>query len=390
MVKENEINTPLVQEDTTRVKRDRKIIVLSRLKRRLLKHVWLMRGLILFGIIAFLLTTFLFVLQFFGKTPLGVYMGLAKDFIFTPKGKVESYMDRTNILILGKGGEGHEAPDLTDTIMFVSVNHSNSDISIISLPRDIWITELRTKLNSVYYWGNKKQPPVRRTSGPEEAGGGIIMAKSTVEEFVGQPVHYGLVLDFSGFKKIIDILEGIEVDVENSFTDERYPIAGRENDLCEGDPEYRCRYETLRFAQGKQMMDGDTALKFVRSRNAQGDEGTDIARARHQQKVIAAIKDKVLSKEIILSPRKLLVLKDVVLESIETDIAPSAASILARRFLQSKDVIKSQVLSEELLLNPAKSPKYDNLYVFIPEDESLDQIHKWIECVIATEDRCGS
>jgi len=78
------------------------------------------------------------------------------------------------------------------------------------------------------------------------------------------------------------------------------------------------------------------------------------------------------------------------LESIETDIAPSAASILARRFLQSKDVIKSQVLSEELLLNPAKSPKYDNLYVFIPEDESLDQIHKWIECVIATEDRCGS
>ncbi|MEJ2441683.1 MAG: LCP family protein, partial [Patescibacteria group bacterium] len=99
-----------------------------------------------------------------------------------PAQKIQTTEDRTNILILGRSGEGHDSPDLTDTIIFASVGHTDHSVKLISLPRDIWIPELRAKLNSTYYWGNQRQK-----------GGGIILAKSTVESILGQPVHYGLV-----------------------------------------------------------------------------------------------------------------------------------------------------------------------------------------------------
>src|SRR4030042_739908 len=274
-------------------------VYLSRLKRKLLKHVWIIRALMILGIIA--LSYFAIVLssQLVRNTGIPYYYNLVSNFIFTPRGVVEEIDGRTNILILGKGGEGHEAPDLTDTMLFLSLNYKDKKTTIISLPRDIWLPELRTKLNSVYYWGNKK-----------EDRGGIILAKASVEEILGQPVHYAVVLDFSGFKEIIDILGGVEVDVETSFTDAKYPISGRENDLCNNDPEYKCRYETLRFTLGRQLMDGETALKFARSRNAEGDEGTDFARQKRQQKIIKAIEEKILDNGTLFSPGKLLRLKD--------------------------------------------------------------------------------
>ena len=231
---------------------------------------------------------------------------------------------------------------------------------------------------------SKQEAPKSRS--PEQVGKLFSISwPATVEEIVGQPVHYALVLDFSGFKKIIDVLGGIGVDVEISLVDEKYPIPGKEDDKCDGDPEFKCRYETLHFVQGKQVMDGETALKFVRSRNAEGDEGTDFARQARQQKVIFAIKEKVLSKEILFSPKKLKALKNAVLESTQTDIPPNAAAILARRTLQAKDAVESSILPEELLINPPKSLKYDNLYVFIPKDNSWDGIHKWIKCTLNSE-----
>jgi LCP family protein required for cell wall assembly len=349
----------------------RKEVVFSRVKRRVLKHVWLARIGLLVSVIAGFYFLFLFLGLFLKKTAIGYYGGLLSDYLFTPREKIESVDSRTNILILGKGGVGHEAPDLTDTIIFASISHRNPSIILISLPRDIWVPELRAKLNSTYYWGNQKQE-----------GGGLVLAKSTVEEVLGQPVHYGVVIDFSGFVRIIDVLGGVEVDVERTFVDEKYPIPGRENDDCNGDPEYKCRYETIRFEEGPQLMDGDTALKFVRSRNAEGDEGTDLARAARQQKVLLAVKNKILSRGIMFSPKKVLEIWRVLQESTETDIDASAGAILARRVFQARDKIISDLLPEGLLVNPPISPRYDNLYVFIPKDGDWNNIHYWVRGVM--------
>jgi LCP family protein required for cell wall assembly len=307
------------------------------------------------------------------------YYGLAKDFIFAPKEKLSMVDGRVNFLILGKGGGGHEAPDLTDTMIFVSAKPESNSVTMVSIPRDIWISELRAKLNSTYYWGNIKKE-----------GGGLILAKTTVEKIVGQTIQYGIVIDLEGFQEIVDVLGGIGVYVENSFTDNKYPISGKENDICGGDPELKCRYESVYFEHGLKTMDGEAALKFIRSRNAEGDEGTDFAREARQQKIISAVKDKVLSPEVLLSPQKLSKLKSAILKHVEEDITPDSIAVIARVFFNARNNIKTDVLPEEFLVSPPKSPKYDNLYVLIPKNNNMslnkgqgwEDIQKWIREIL--------
>ena len=341
-----------------------------------MSHLWFARATIVLVFFLCLMLLGMIINNVFFKSSFAYYYSLAKDFIFTPEEKVETFGSRVNVLILGKGGGNHEAPDLTDTMILMSIDSRSRSITMISLPRDIWITELRAKLNSTYYWGNKKKPPTLVAGTP---GGGLALTKSIVEEITGQTVQYGLVIDFEGFTQAIDILGGIRVDVENSFTDYKYPIVGRENDNCGGDPDFKCRYETIHFDKGMQFMDGETALKFARSRNAQGDEGTDFAREARQEKVIEAVKNKIISKDVLLSPKKLLQIKNVALTYIEEDIGPSAAAVLTRYIFNARKNIKYYVLDPELLMNPPKSSEYDNLYVLIPKagDTSTGSVQDW-------------
>lgn len=341
-----------------------------RLKRKILRHVWFVRTGLLLGIVAGVGLSFLILGFVLGRLGIPNYIHLLGDFIFTPQAQIKQQVGRTNLLILGKAGAGHTAPDLTDTVIFASVSHQEPSVVTVSLPRDIWVPAIRAKLNSAYYWGGERQP-----------GGGIILAKSIVEEIVGEHIHYALVIDFSGFKGIVDVLGGINVDVERAFIDEKYPIPGKENDNCEGDKEYKCRYETIRFEKGIQNMNGETALKFVRSRNAEGEEGTDLARAVRQQKALVAIKNKVLTPKVFLSPKKVTGILRVVRASVETDIDLSAGAILVRRIFEARENLASYVLSEEFLIHPPISPRYDNQYVFIPKGEGWDKVHVWISCL---------
>lgn len=344
---------------------------LMRAKRRLLRHVWLARAGLVLGALGALYLTIILLGFILGRLGIPNYVHLASDFIFTPESQVKSQAGRTNILILGKAGAGYTAPDLTDTIIFASVSHTNPATTLVSFPRDIWIPAIRAKLNSAYYWGNQK-----------EKEGGLTLAKSVAEEIAGQPIHYGVVIDFSGFKRIIDVIGGIEVEVERSFVDDKYPIAGKENDECGGDKEFKCRYETVRFEKGVQKMDGETALKFVRSRNAEGEEGTDLAREARQQKVLLALKSKILSPKVLFSPKKLFGVWREVKNSIETDMDPSAGAILIRRLFDSRDNLESHVLPEDFLTHPPISPRYDNQYVFIPKAGDWEEVHQWIGCTL--------
>jgi LCP family protein required for cell wall assembly len=339
-------------------------IFLSRIKRKLLKHVLILRIILLT-----IIFSLVFGLGFLGfsaikKSFLPKLINLGLNFIFIPKNKIEILDNKTNVLILGKGGTGHEGPDLTDTMIFASFSYIYPQITLITIPRDIWVPSIRAKINSAYYYGK------------------LPLAKLTVEEIVGMPIKYAVVIDFSGFTKIIDILGGITVDVEKSFVDNQYPIEGKERDLCDGDPLYRCRYETIFFQKGPQIMDGATALKFVRSRHAKGAEGTDFARSARQERVIRAIKEKLLSKEILLDPTKVIKVAKVVQGSIETDIPEEVEVILARLLFDAKDNIKSYTFPVDLLINPPISSKYDNQYVFIPKDGSWEKFQSWMKSVL--------
>lgn len=274
---------------------------------------------------------------------------------------------RTNILILGIAGKSYVGGDLTDTIIFLSINNQTGRALILSLPRDIWISPLRTKLNSVYHYG------------------GIEETKRVVSEIVGQPIDYGILVDFDVFTKIVDVVGGIEVEVERSLDDYKYPIAGKENDECGGDPEYKCRYEHIYFEAGKQYMNGEVALKYVRSRYAEGEEGTDFARSQRQQRLLLAIKNKILSPRFFLNPKQLLYLFKVVSLNIQTDIPKEKYSDflkIALRF-RAKN-LKAEILNENYLIKPSPSKeKYDNQWVLVPRAGDWEEIQRYVATLIA-------
>jgi len=275
---------------------------------------------------------------------------------------------RINFLILGIAGENHQGKDLTDTIIFSSFNPETGKVLLLSIPRDLWVPKWQAKLNSIYHY-----------KGLEEM-------KKTTGEILGQEINYGVLVDFEIFKKLIDNLGGITVEVERNFDDYKYPIAGKENDLCAGDPEYKCRYEHLHFESGKQSMDGETALKFVRSRNAEGEEGTDFARALRQQKVILGIKDKILSPKFLLSPGKLLQLFKLFTLNIQTDIPKEKyLSLLKMAIKINTKEIKTTVLNNDYLITPKNTKeKYGNQWVLIPKAGNWEEIQKYIKKLLTS------
>ena len=271
-----------------------------------------------------------------------------------------------NLLILGMGGAGHEASDLTDSLILLLANQETRKILLLSLPRDLWIDSLKTKINSLYHYG-----------GPE------LVAKET-EEIIGQSVNKVLLIDFKTFEKIVDFLGGVEIEVERSFDDFYYPIPGREEDLCDGDPEFACRYEHLHFGSGRQAMDGETALKFARSRNAESEEGSDFARDARQQKVILAIRNKIFSPGILLNPQKALRLARVIQENIQTDINPKDYLPLMKFFLPfwRGSQLESFVLDggrfggEGLLYHPRYHPS--GQWVLLPVEGNWEKVQEYI------------
>jgi LCP family protein required for cell wall assembly len=312
------------------------------------------------------------------KSPSGVKA--LYNFVVPSISRVASDSGRVNILLMGKSGGSRDGADLTDTMMLISVSLEGQGIKSVSIPRDIWVPDIMSKINSTYFWGKNGSAYFTL----RDTGGGIAFTKRIVGKIIGKPIQYGVVIDFSAFKDIVDALDGISVDVERPFVDNFYPIAGRENDTCSGDRSYACRYETVIFDSGIQHMNGETALKYVRSRHSEGSEGTDIAREARQQKVVTAIKNKVLQPKTFLSVKKISALMSIAEKYIETDIDFPLAGTLGRYALGGIKNVTQEAFPEDLLKVPPTNPIYNNLYVFIPKagNGQWEKIQGWFSNTI--------
>ncbi|WKZ29680.1 MAG: LCP family protein [Patescibacteria group bacterium] len=207
--------------------------------------------------------------------------------------------DRINILVLGEGGEGHDGPHLTDTILFVTIRPSTSEVGILSLPRDLWIP--------LPEGGNGKINAVNAYAEEDRTGSGGVAARDAISPLLSQPIDYYVRVDFSAFKTLIDDVGGVTVDVERTFTDFAYPT---DHGL----------YKKVHFEKGWQTMNGDTALEYVRSRHGNNNEGSDFARSRRQQKVILALKDKLVSFDTLLNPSRVASVLETLQSHVITDM----------------------------------------------------------------------
>ncbi len=303
-----------------------------------------------------------------------------------------------SILVLGIGGGTHDGPNLTDTIIFANVSIEEKRVDLVSIPRDLWIDSLKAKINAIYAFGKKD-------------GKGLSNIKSATEQVVGEEINYVLIIDFKGFVNLIDHLGGVEVDVEKSFVDNEYPVNGMENDSCGYTDEqiidlsaqvatnsvsvteaFACRYKSLSFTEGKQIMDGETALSYVRSRHGTNGEGSDFARSRRQQKIIDALRNKVLSLEVLLNPIKAIGVFNIVKDNIVTDVDTSKLDDFVKLAQKLQDgEVRSFVVEEEdkfqekpgLLVSPVTSERFLYQYVLVPRTDVDDfsEIHDFVDCI---------
>lgn len=204
---------------------------------------------------------------------------------------------RINILLLGAAGEHKPGGNLTDTVMIMSIDMKNKKVALLSLPRDLYIqipeSQYFTKINSLYTIGIK-----------ENKGADLI--KKAVEKITSLEINYYLAVDFEAFEKIIDDIGGVNVISTFDIYDTRYP-----------GPNYS--YETFSLDKGLHLLDGKTALKYVRERHS--DPEGDFGRARRQQQVIQAVKNKMFSAKTLLNVVALNDILTTLGDNIRTDIS---------------------------------------------------------------------
>lgn len=281
------------------------------------------------------------------------------------------------ILLMGYGGGGHEGGYLTDTMILAYIQPRNEKITLINIPRDLWVPlpikeneSQHFKINAAYAIGrddrNYRQKPVQYTG----AAGGGEMAKDMVELVSGLNVEHFATLSFAGFIQSIDTLGGVNVRVPMTFDDYFYPIQGKEDDTCGFSEEdiatasaelkgekleqfFTCRFEHLHFDAGVQAMDGTSALKFVRSRHSQ-QSGGDFARSDRQRALILGVKEKVLSINFI---PKIWPFLSTLRSEFQTDINAEKAAELAGKAdeYQTYDIESLTLSTQNALMNGRSS-----------------------------------
>ena len=270
--------------------------------------------------------------------------------------------DRINILLLGIGGAGHDGPNLTDTIILASIQPSTNKISLLSIPRDLLVQVPEYgwwKINNVYHFDQK------------DNRGGELMSQ-VVSDITGLPIHYYLRVDFNGFEKIIDELDGVKIYVDRSFTDYSYPAPYD-------------KYQTISFQKGWQTMDGQTALEFVRSRHGNNGESGDFARSKRQQKVLQAVKERVFSAETLLSLNKITAIYNLLDENIDTDVQKAELIEFAKltRNLDTENLINTVL--DDAPNGYLYATKYNEAYVLRPKNDSFSQIQSLAQNIFSTQ-----
>jgi LCP family protein required for cell wall assembly len=233
---------------------------------------------------------------------------------------------RTNILLMGVDLRPDERraglPGRTDVIMVLSVVPGDRRVALLSLPRDLAVAVPGvgdTKINTAYTYGETRQ-----------AGGGPALAKRVVADLIGQRIDHYAVVDFSGFERLVDLLDGVTVDVPRQLVDDAYPT-----------DDYRTR--RLVIPAGAQHMDGATALAYVRSRHADSDFG----RMQRQQQVLLALRERALRWPVLLRAPQLA---QEALGAVRTDLGPAELLALAKVAQQlPSGALKSLVLAPPLV-----------------------------------------
>jgi len=255
---------------------------------------------------------------------------------------------------LGIGGGQHDGPNLSDTIVIGSIKPSTKQVSLMSLPRDLFV-EIPgfgySKLNSAFALGEENGYP----------GGGSALARKTIEPIVGLDLPYYVVADFDGFKKIVNDLGGLDIEVHRDFYD---------------------NLNRINYEKGMHHFDGEQALYFVRARYANGPEGNDFARAGRTQQALLALRDKALKLNMVSDIGKVTGLIKSLGDHVRTNLTPGE---MRRVYSLTNGLNLSQIQTKViddaktgLLYSGRQTMGGVSVFVLMPNDSSFSEIQSFV------------
>jgi LCP family protein required for cell wall assembly len=228
-----------------------------------------------------------------------------------------------NVLVLGVDTRPDDPAmgSRTDTIMLVQVVPKTGDVKVLSVPRDLYVevgSGEKDRINAAYNYG------------------GIEQTVDALENYTGVPIDHYAIVDFEGFREVIDAMDGVRVDVGQDVFPEKWHMG-----------------------EGVQRLGGRKALFYARYR---GTAGGDLDRMERQRRLVAALRSKALQWNIIEKlPATMKVMNENVQTDLDLDSSVALGQVLIRRGKHA------EVTSEQLEGTPRTLP--DGAEVLIPDDE---------------------
>jgi polyisoprenyl-teichoic acid--peptidoglycan teichoic acid transferase len=225
-----------------------------------------------------------------------------------------------NILLLGIDKRDNEQLEGTrsDTMILATIDPLAKSATLVSLPRDMWVNIPGCGPRAGCIAGHQRINVAHAIGGPD-------LAVQTISADFGIPIQYYARVDFNGFQEMVDAVGGVVIDVDWPVKDDEYPT-----------PDYG--YQRIYFGPGPQMMTGEQALEYARSRHGT----SDFNRAGRQQKVIVSVRNRVLQLDMLTRAPELL---GIAQKSVATDLKPVQMLALAKLVSQiERERISSLVI----------------------------------------------
>ncbi len=296
--------------------------------------------------------------------------------------------DRTNILLLGLRGE--EDPNgglLTDTMIVLSFKKSTDEIALISIPRDLYVNmpgkDYKEKINFAYALGFEKKG----------AAGGLLYSKIAVSQATGLYLNRAISVNHTAFKEIVDILGGITMTLDKPLIEDQQWTSGgdagpssaffiRTDTASSSEGIIKKEKWVFEIPAGTSNLDGNTTLYFVRARYS----SNDFDRARRQQLVMAAIKDKALSLGVLGNPVKIYQILESLGRNVKTDMPWDEMKNLiplAAGFDSTKIVHKVFDTTPEGLLYAGRAS--NGAYILLPQGDDFSKIKEACKNIFAKQ-----
>jgi len=233
--------------------------------------------------------------------------------------------EKYNILLTWVWWANHDWWELTDTIILVGINATKNIVSMLSIPRDLYVEQSEWKnwkINEIYLKNLWKENNISKW---------MTALWSKIEEITWEKIDYYTSVDFAWFVKIVDLFGWVEVDVPENIYDTEYP-------------NWNLWYTTFSLKKWIWTLDWETALKYARSRHST----SDFDRSLRQQQVLKSLKEKVESQWFFKNAIKIKELYDIFTQYVKTDLDINTIVTLASILWNDDPEKKTKIYSSNL------------------------------------------